>query len=76
MEFIMPLDNMKSFEAAASFIQKWYAKDGPHNATDFATDFPAVVERCLCVRRTLLNLRKANNFSLETEFDDKNKPKL
>lgn len=61
MDFIKPLDNMCSFEAAANFIQKWYTKDGPHNATDFATDFPALVERFLVVRRTLLNLRKASN---------------
>jgi len=61
MDFINPLDSMRTFEDAAVFIQKWYQKDSAHNATDFATDFPALVERFLVVRRTLLNLRKASN---------------
>jgi len=76
MDFINPLDSMRTFEDAAVFIQKWYQKDSAHNATDFATDFPAVVERSLLIRRTLISLRKAKGFSPETTVDEDGKAKM
>lgn len=55
-KFLEQFDNLGSFEAAATFMKNWLACKA-HNATDFATDFPALLQRGLLLRRTLLALR-------------------
>ena len=45
---------------AASFIEDWI-RTKKNNPTDFANDFPAVLDRGVLVRKILLHLRGDNN---------------
>ena len=73
MKFLESFDNIATFEAAATFMKTWLACKA-HNATDFATDFPALLSRGLLLRRTLLSLRKEQGYPQETQVDEKGRP--
>jgi len=64
MDFVKAFDSFSTFKRVANFIEDWI-RAKRHNATDFATDFPAVLARGLVVRRILLNLRKEQKASPE-----------
>lgn len=48
-EFVKSFDNMGSFHKASGFIEDWI-RTKKHNPTEFATDFPAVLERGKTIR--------------------------
>lgn len=56
MEFVKQFDKFGSFHRAAGFIEDWI-RTKRHNATDYANDFPAVVERGKQIRKVLLKMR-------------------
>lgn len=58
MKFIEPWDNFCSFSKAAGFIEDWI-RTKKNNATDFTTDFPALLERGKSVRTILIHLRES-----------------
>jgi len=45
---------------AASFIEDWI-RTKKNNPTDFANDFPAVLERGILIRKIILHLRSEQN---------------
>jgi len=57
MKFVQAFDTFGSFMKAASFIEDWI-RTKKNNPTDFANDFPAVLNRGLLVRKILLHMRK------------------
>lgn len=74
MDFVKAFDSFSTFKRVANFIEDWI-RAKRHNATDFATDFPAVLARGLIVRRILLNLRKERKAaSIELQYDKKGDP--
>lgn len=50
-------DTFVTYSKAAGFVEDWI-RTKKNNPTDFATDFPAVVNRGVLVRKILLHLRK------------------
>ena len=56
-KFVQAFDNFNSFIKAAGFIEDWI-RTKKNNPTDFANDFPAVLNRGLLIRKILLHLRK------------------
>jgi hypothetical protein len=59
-DFLKAFDNLVSFEVAADFIHTWFTKkENNRNMTDFATDFPGLLQRGLYIRR-ILTLQRAS----------------
>lgn len=56
-KFVNSFDNFSSFIKAAGFIEDWI-RTKKNNPTDFANDFPAILNRGLLIRKILLHLRK------------------
>lgn len=56
MEFVKQFDKFGSFHRAAGFIEDWI-RTKRHNATDYANDFPAVIERGKQIRKVLIKMR-------------------
>lgn len=61
MKFIEPWDSFCSFSKAAGFIEDWI-RTKKNNATDFTTDFPALLERGKSVRAILIHLRESGAY--------------
>ena len=59
-KFVNAFDNFTTFIKAAGFIEDWI-RTKKNNPTDFANDFPAVLNRGLLIRKILLHLRKDTN---------------
>ena len=57
LKFVTAFDTFGSFMRAAIFIEDWI-RTKKNNSTDFANDFPAVLNRGLLIRKVLLYLRK------------------
>ena len=62
-KFVNAFDNFTTFIKAAGFIEDWI-RTKKNNPTDFANDFPAVLNRGLLIRKILLHLRKDTNGQL------------
>lgn len=62
-KFVEAFDNFCSFSKAAGFIEDWI-RTKKNNATDFTTDFPAVLERGKLVRAILLHLRLESSLGM------------
>ena len=60
LKFVNAFDNFSSFIKAAGFIEEWI-RTKKNNPTDFANDFPAILNRGLLIRKILLHLRKESN---------------
>lgn len=58
-DFVKHFDTFVTYSKAAGFVEDWI-RTKKNNPTDFATDFPAVVNRGVLVRKILLHLRKDN----------------
>jgi hypothetical protein len=56
MEFVKAFDQFGSFHKAAGYVEDWI-RTKKHNATDFATDLPAVLERGKAIRSIIIKLR-------------------
>jgi len=56
-KFVQAFDCFSSYLKAASFIEDWI-RTKKNNPTDFANDYPAVINRGLLIRKILLYLRK------------------
>ena len=54
---MLAFDTFGSFIRAASFIEDWI-RTKKNNPTDFANDFPAVLNRGILIRKILLHMRK------------------
>lgn len=59
VNFVRAFDNFTSYSKAAGFIEDWI-RTKKHNATDFATDFPAIVTRGCQLRSILQFIRDKN----------------
>ena len=59
MEFVKQFDKFASFNKAAGFIEDWI-RTKKNNATDFANDFPAVLDRGKQIRKILIKSRKTH----------------
>ena len=57
MKFVQAFDTFASYPKAASFIEDWI-RTKKNNPTDFANDFPAVLNRGVLIRKILLNMRR------------------
>ena len=57
LKFVIAFDNFTTYIKAAGFIEDWI-RTKKNNPTDFANDFPAVLNRGLLIRKILLHLRK------------------
>lgn len=74
IEFVKAFDCFSTFKRVSNYIEDWI-RAKRHNATDFATDFPAIINRGLLIRRLLLKVRKERGAnSGEIEFDHKGDP--
>ena len=56
MEFVKAFDQFGSFNKAAGYIEDWI-RTKKHNATDFANDLPAIIERGKSIRQVIIKLR-------------------
>ena len=56
-------DTFASYPKAASFIEDWI-RTKKNNPTDFANDFPAVLNRGVLIRKILLHMRKEEGGAL------------
>jgi hypothetical protein len=54
---VLAFDTFGTFIRAASFIEDWI-RTKKNNPTDFANDFPAVLNRGILIRKILLYMRK------------------
>jgi hypothetical protein len=70
MEFVNRFEESVSYPTAANFIRGWFNnKKFPSNATEFAGDFPEILNRALHVRNILIDLRKSRGSPIELETD-------
>ena len=60
LKFVNAFDNFTTFIKAASFMEDWI-RTKKNNPTEFANDFPAVLNRGILIRKILLHLRKDSN---------------
>jgi hypothetical protein len=75
MEFITKFEESLSYPIAANFIRGWFTnKKFPSNTTEFALDFPVILDRAIHVRSVLVALRKARGSDTELVFDAEGLP--